>query len=446
MSPPVASVAPAAAPEGKNPVQYPIGVRGLDLRGFHLRGFELRRAIGLFAIVLFLASIGCSGGTPQGRSGQKTGSQLIEKGAAATEIAESRLEEIGFRTLWKNPTGGPIVQAWVIAQNVYVVRPGTDHPLFLEKLDGESGLSVWVYPLEDKLDYPPRAYTYPVELRAANPDELYFITKNDDLVGLDDRYGAKNFSVQLDFPASTSPVADQENVFIGSWNRRFYAINKKTRLEQWSYITDDSLTAEPTVGDANVYFGSEDNNVYSMTRGGGYIPGRSWRQQTGGRITAPPLLYGDRIFVGSWDYKLYCLEDSGAEAYIRWTYPAGAPVVSRPFANREWVFLISQESRPEGPINWTMHAVGLSQGRLAWEAGDLTEVLAADALHVYGLDIEGNIRAHRLDSGAVDWVLDIGEFDQVIGQDARLGSDKSWWGRMFLIDSSGLVQAIRPRR
>ena len=420
-----------AAPEGKNPVQYPIGVRS---------------AICFGCTLMLIASFGCSGGTPQGQSSRRSGSQLIERGGAGTEIAEARLEEIGFRTLWKNPTGGPIVQSWAEGQNLYVVRPGSDHPYMLEKLDGESGLSVWVYPLQDKLDYPPTTYSYPPELRAANPDELYFITKNDELVGLDDRYGAKNFSVQLDFPVSTAAVADQENVFVGSWNRRFYAINKKTRLEQWSYITDDSLTAAAAVGSANVYFGSEDNNVYSMTRGSGYIPGRSWRQKTGSRITTSPLLYGDRIFIGSWDYKLYCLEDSGAEAYIRWTYPAGAPVVSRPFANREWVFVITQESRPEGSIIWTLHSVGISQGVLAWEAKGISEVLAADALHCYALDIDGNVGAFRLDSGQLDWTLDIGGFDKVLGQDARLGSDKSWWGRMFLVDASGLVQAIRPRR
>ena len=389
--------------------------------------------------------VGCGGGSPQSRSGSSSGARSIENAGPAAEIAEQRLEEVGFRTLWKNPTGGPIHQAWCEGGNIYVVRTGTDTAFLLEKLDGETGLSVWVYPLREKLDARPTVYRYPVELRAVRPDELYFV-QEDELVGLDDRYGAKNFSIQLDFPVSTSPVADQENVFVGSWNRRFYALNKQTRLEQWSYITDDSITSAPAVGEGNVYFGSEDHNVYSMTRGGGYIPGRSWRQKTGSPVTVSPLIYGGRVFVGSQDYKIYCLEDAGAEAYVRWSFPSGAPIVESPFAFREWVFAISQESRAGGEFRWKLHSIGVERGDGRWEAEGLRRVLAADAIHCYALDLGGNIQALRLESGSVDWTLDTADFEMVLGQNARNGADKTWWGRMFLVDASGLVQAIRPRR
>jgi hypothetical protein len=67
-------------------------------------------------------------------------------------------------------------------------------------------------------------------------------------------------------------------------------------------------------------------------------------------------------------------------------------------------------------------------------------------LHLYVLDVEGNVQALRLDSGQSDWTLDTHGFAMVLGQDARLGADKAWWGRMFLVGSDGLIQAIRPRR
>lgn len=369
----------------------------------------------------------------------------IGSGDGARAVNDARLEEIGFQSLWKNPTGGEIRQAWCVGGNVYVVRPGTDQPYLLERLDGETGLTVWTFPLQVLLDHPPRVYSYPAELRAMNPDEVY-ILQEDELIGIDDRFGAKNFGVSLQFPASTAPVPGQDHIFVGSWNRRLYAISKKTRLEQWSYITDDSITAEPIVGPGNVYFGSEDQIVYSLTRAGGYVPGRSWALQTGARISAPALIYGDRIFVGSHDYKTYCLEDVGAEAYIRWAYPCGAPVVQRPFAFRDWIFSVTQESRSDGPDRWNLLSIGAVRGDLRWEQSDIVEVLAADALHVYALDTAGNVRAIRLEDGAVDWTLSTSGYATVLGQDARLGSDKAWWGRMFLISSDGTVQAIRPRR
>ncbi len=402
-----------------------------------------RWILGLSGMILTL-SIGCSGGTPQGKPDAVT-SRKMTRGDSSGAIPESRLEEIGFRTLWKTSTGGPIVQAWCVGNNLYVVRTGTDDPFVLEKLDGESGLTVWRYGLREKLDYPPKVYSYPSELRAVNPDELYII-QEDDLVGIDDRYGQKEFGVTLGFPVSTAAVPDQDHVYIGSWNQRMYAIHKKTRLEQWSYITDDSITAAPAVGSANVYFGSEDHLVYSLTRGGGYVPSRSWTLKTSGRITAEPLIYGDRIFVGSGDYKLYCLEDVGAEAFTRWSFPCGAPVVRRPFAFRDWVFAVTQETRPDGSLRWNVNSLGAVRGDSRWEAAGVTEVLAADAIHCYGLDVDGNIQALRLDSGQVNWTLEANGFGLILGQDARLGADKAWWGRMFLVGGDGLVQAIRPRR
>jgi outer membrane protein assembly factor BamB len=200
------------------------------------------------------------------------------------------------------------------------------------------------------------------------------------------------------------------------------------------------------VGDANIYFGSEDHLIYSVTRGGGYIPGRSWTLRTGGRVSSPPLVYGDRIFVGSGDYKLYCLEDVGAEPFIRWAYSCGASIARRPFAFRDWVFAVTQESRPDSPLRWNLACLGAVKGDPRWEAANITDILAADSIHCYGLDTSRNIVALRLDTGQVDWILETSGFAHVLGQDARLGSDKAWWGRMFLIGSDGMVQAIRPRR
>ena len=121
-------------------------------------------------------------------------------------------------------------------------------------------------------------------------------------------------------------------------------------------------------------------------------------------------------------------------------------MIRKPFAFRDWVFAVTEESRSDGSQLWNLNCVGAVRGELRWEGADITEVLAADALHCYGLDRTGNIQALRLDNGQLDWTLETSGFMSVLGQDARLGADKSWWGRMFLISSDGLIQAIRPRR
>ena len=56
------------------------------------------------------------------------------------------------------------------------------------------------------------------------------------------------------------------------------------------------------------------------------------------------------------------------------------------------------------------------------------------------------VQAYRIDNGQLDWTLDLGGYDQVLGQDAEQGRSTAWWGRMFLIDDSGVVEAIVPNR
>lgn len=402
-----------------------------------------RGVLGLCAILL-AASVGCNNGGPGPQLRDDPGPTASSGSSAMVgSLDEARLEQLGFRSLWKTPTGGAIVQSYISGGNLYLVRPGADHPYILEKLDGVTGLTLWTYALQGTLDSAPTAYSYPAELQGVKSPELFFVI-DDELVGLDDANGSKNFSVRLSFPASTAPVADLEHVFLGSLNRRFYAIDKESRLESWSYITEDSITAAPAVGDANVYFASEDHTVYGVTRGGGYVPGRSWRYETNSMITASPVLYGDRIFVSSHDYKVYCLEDTGPEAYTRWSYPCGAPVVTAPFPFGDSVFVVTR-AMGDGGASWSLHAINCIYGRLQWEAPGVSEVLAADGVHVYARSNEG-VQAYRIDNGQLDWTLDLGGYDQVLGQDAEQGRNTAWWGRMFLIDDSGVVEAIVPNR
>ncbi len=389
--------------------------------------------------LLIALSVGCSGGNPGKPNTSNTQEPLVTKKVQMGEIPVSELEKRNLKTLWTHPLGRRIDQAWFLLENIYITSPN-ERRYDLLKINGETGLVDWIFPLEGKLQFAPSVYRYVRELRATHPDEL-FVIQNDQIYCIDDQYGAENYRISCGFPVSTSVAPDQDLVLVGSWNKRIYSLSKASRLQGWTYITGAPLTAPLEISGGNVYAASEDSIVYCLSLTAGFVPGKSWSHATGGKIVIKPLFYHNRIYLGSWDYKVYCLEQF--EGHERWSYPSGAPVTRSLFPFRDAVFAVSES---EGPLKWSLVCLDDSDGRRKWERPGMQRVVAADGLYCYVLDSERYLQALRLDDGKSAWRLDVRAFKYVLTQDAEQGRARELWGRIYLANRDGLMQAIQPRR
>src|SRR4030043_2260110 len=62
-----------------------------------------------------------------------------------------------------------------------------------------------------------------------------------------------------------------------------------------------------------------------------------WSYKTNDLITSSPIVSHGRVYVGSWDYNLYCLEmDSGN---MLWNYTAGGMITATPAVANNKVYL-----------------------------------------------------------------------------------------------------------
>lgn len=405
----------------------------------------LIRATSCLALCVVFA--GCSGATPKEPMGDtpRRAEPMASK-SSAVGISEKRLEEIHFKNLWTNPLGTRIEQAWFLLDNLYVTTVDENGHYRLLRVNGETGLVDWVFDLEGKLEFRPDVYRYPKELRASHPEEV-FIVQNDEIYDIDNRNGAQNNRpFKCDFPVSTPVTAAQDYLIIGSWNKRVYGLKKNTGDQAWTYITEDPITAAPEIGGVNAYVGSEDGFVYQFNIGAGYEPTKNWKPHaTGGKIVAQPLYFAGRIFVGSWDYKVYCLEEY--QGFQRWSYIAGAPVTKRIFPFRDWVFAISEQELAQGPEKWKVSCLRAADGKEVWHQDGYQEVAAVDALQCYAVGAKGKLVALRLEDGKTQWTLDdAAKFDFILSQDADKGRSRNLLGRIYLVSKSGYLQAIEPRR
>ena len=65
---------------------------------------------------------------------------------------------------------------------------------------------------------------------------------------------------------SSSPaIGSDGTVYVGSWDKKLYAINPKSGAKKWEFKTGRGVSSSPTIGsDGTVYVGSNDKKLYAI--------------------------------------------------------------------------------------------------------------------------------------------------------------------------------------
>lgn len=83
----------------------------------------------------------------------------------------------------------------------------------------------------------------------------------------------------------------------------------------WTFDAGGAITSSPAVADGRVYFGSDDQKVHCLDARTGEA---HWAFETQDMIEAPPLVVDGAVFIGSSDYFFYALDAESGE--LRWKY------------------------------------------------------------------------------------------------------------------------------
>ena len=98
-----------------------------------------------------------------------------------------------------------------------------------------------------------------------------------------------------------------------------------TNQTLWTYTTGSFVWSSPAVVDGKVYAGSYDKKVYCLDAATGTL---IWNYTTGGEVESSCTVADGKVYVGSNDDKVYCL-DAAIGALI-WNYTTGNDVIPNP--------------------------------------------------------------------------------------------------------------------
>ncbi len=161
----------------------------------------------------------------------------------------------------------------------------------------------------------------------------------------------------------------------------------------WNYTTGGEIWSSPAIAGGKVYVGSNDYNVYCLNATTGT---KIWNYTTGDAITASPAVVGGKVYIGSHDKKFYALNASNGnliwnvtlDSLVDWSSPAvvdGKIYIASVFGG--------------------VYALNATDGSIIWNNG-VSWYTSSPAVYdgkVYIGGWDGKLYAHNATDGAILW-------------------------------------------
>src|SRR5262249_50016128 len=120
----------------------------------------------------------------------------------------------------------------------------------------------------------------------------------------DRHFGDPIRELKLRFPAGSPAVCDGTSLFLGGFDQRFYCFPIDWDYERWKAGTRGEIVGAPVLFGDRIAVGSDDGAVYCCRR---FDKANGWIHRTEGSITADLVADKEGVYVASRDQSLYLL-------------------------------------------------------------------------------------------------------------------------------------------
>ncbi len=230
-------------------------------------------------------------------------------------------------------------------------------------------------------------------------------------------------------PSETSPLLVDGRVYVGDWNGWVWALDGSDGHVLWRFRTGGPVKGGLAYDAGRLYVGSYDGRLYCLTTGGKLL----WRAGAQGNLlgsasfySTPAVAHG-RVYVGSTDGKVYSF--GATSGRLRWSQGTGGYVYSSVAVWDDLVFAGSYSHRfyafdaATGERRWTFVAAGPISG---------SPTVIGDV--VYFATLARRTYALAARTGAELWTYPDGQYTPVVAVP----------GRLFLV-GYGQVYGMVPR-
>jgi len=135
----------------------------------------------------------------------------------------------------------------------------------------------------------------------------------------------------------------------------------------WTYQTDFIISSSPAISHGRVYVGSWDWNIYCLEMDSGNL---IWNYSTSSEITSSPAVVNGKVYIGSQDTYLYCLDAS--DGSLLWNFKTGFIIETSPIVVDDRVFF--------GSSDGSIYCLNTEFGSLVWEYETNSAIVSSPAV------------------------------------------------------------------
>jgi outer membrane protein assembly factor BamB len=190
-------------------------------------------------------------------------------------------------------------------------------------------------------------------LQPAAGDGLLFVIEPEALTALRQDDGSVAWRLPLADAITTAPVWDIGWLIVSTSAGNVLAFRAADGVLIWRRELGTTLHAPPALAADRVYLPTDASKVVALKVDTGAV---IWERALGGQPNEI-LALEQRIFVGSNDNYLYCLD--AARGLVAWRVPTGADVVGAPVADEDRVYFVSYDN--------VLRALNRSNGSQKWK-------------------------------------------------------------------------------
>lgn len=201
--------------------------------------------------------------------------------------------------------------------------------------------------------------------------------------------------VRLDGAVETTPTVEAGQVVVGAMDSKLYAVSlgNPGALAWGAFSAKKEIQSSPACRDGKIFFGSNDGNLYCLEEKSGK---NIWMKATGGPVKGSPVVTnGGLVLVGSSD-GLYAFTTVGGD--LKWKAATTRPVRSRP--------LVLKDRAIFGCDDNTIRAVDLNTGAETWKStatGAVSGALATWNNFVIACSEDGTLSILSSIDGKPEW-------------------------------------------
>jgi outer membrane protein assembly factor BamB len=174
-------------------------------------------------------------------------------------------------------------------------------------------------------------------------------------------------------------------------------LNADNGNEIWSYTTGGQVWSSPAISDGKVYVGSFDGKMYCLDAVNG---NEIWSYTTGAWVWSSPAVYDGKVYIGSDDFKVYCLDAVNGNEI--WRYTTFLNVISSPAISDGKVYI--------GSTDGDVYCLDADDGNKIWSYFTGENVISSPAVadgKVYIGSLDGKVYCFGDQGGEEDIEIEI---------------------------------------